>query len=141
MKRFLSIVLFLLLVLATYGQEEIRVVDSLESAMAQQEGRERVKTMMELSKAFFDFSFDDCVDWGEKAIEEAQRMGYTDLEADATYALGLHYGYHVDLDLAQDCFKKAFDLHESVGNDAKAFEDLGTKPILNRCWAISIRLS
>lgn len=124
MKQFLSIVYFLLLVLATYGQEEIRVVDSLESAMAQQEGRERVKTMMELSKAFFDFSFDDCVDWGEKAIEEAQRMGYTDLEADATYALGLHYGYHVDLDLAQDCFKKAFDLHKSVGNDAKAFEDL-----------------
>ena len=58
MKRFLSIVSFLLLVLATYGQEEMRVVDSLESAIAQQEGRERVKTMMELSKAFFDFSFE-----------------------------------------------------------------------------------
>lgn len=124
MKRLFNILILLFLTSFCFAQEETRAVDSLLSVMAKQEGREKVETMMELSKAFFDFSFDDCFDWGEKAIEEAQRMGYTDLEADATYALGLHYGYHVDLDLAQDCFKKAFDLHKKVGNDAKAFEDL-----------------
>ena len=124
MKRFLSIVLFLLLVLATYGQEEMRVVDSLESAMAQQEGRERVKTMMELSKAFFDFSFDDCVDWGEKAIEEARRLGLTDLEGDATSFLGEFYGEHADNDLAQNYLRKARIIHLSVGKEKEAINDL-----------------
>ena len=124
MKRWFAILTFLVLALAASAQEEMRVVDSLECVMARQEGREKVETMVKLSKAFFDFSFDDCIDWGEKAIKEARTQGFTDLEADATYALGLHYGYHVDLDLAQDCFKKAFDLHQSVGEDAKAFEDL-----------------
>ena len=99
-------------------------MDSLENAMSQQQGREKVETMIKLSKAFFDFSFDDCVDWGEKAILEAKALDFKDLEADATNALGLHYGYHIDLDLAQDCFKKAFVLHKAVGNDARAFEDL-----------------
>lgn len=124
MKRWLAILSFLVLTLAAFAQEEMRVVDSLENVMAQQEGREKVETMIELSKAFFEFSFDDCIDWGERAIEEARALGFVDLEADATYALGEHYGYHLDLDLAQECFRKAYDLHKSVGNDAKAFEDL-----------------
>ena len=124
MKRWLAILSFLVLVMTASAQEEMRVVDSLESVMAQQEGREKVETMIKLSKAFFDFSFDDCVDWGEKAITEAHTRDLTDLEADATYALGVHYGYHLDLDLAQDCFKKAFELHKAVNNDERAFEDL-----------------
>lgn len=124
MKKLVNILVLVCLSLPIFGQNETRTIDSLESIMAKQEGRERVKTMMELSKAFFDFSFDDCIDWGEKAIEEARSGRWTDLEANATYTLGLHYGYHADLDLAQVCFKKAFDLHKVVGDDARAFEDL-----------------
>ena len=124
MKRLLLIVVFAVFSTWTFAQEETRVVDSLRSVLTAQEGREKVETMIKLSKAFFEFSFDDCVDWGEKAIEEAQVRGFADLEADATYALGLHYGYHLDLDLAQDCFKKAYNLHKAAGNDARAFEDL-----------------
>lgn len=124
MKRLVLIVVFAVFSTWAFAKEETRVVDSLRSVLATQEGREKVETMIKLSKAFFDFSFDDCVDWGERAIKEAQRLGFDDLEADATYALGLHYGYHLDLDLAQDCFKKAFELHKVIGNDARAFEDL-----------------
>lgn len=124
MKRLANILVFLCLFLVAVAQEEMKAIDSLQSVMQNQSGRERVETMIQLSEAFFDFSFDDCIDWGEKAISEAQVQGFADLEADATYALGLHYGYHVDLDLAQECFKKAFDLHKNVGDDARAFEDL-----------------
>ena len=68
MKRLLLIVAFSLLSSWAVAQEGVQVVDSLESVMAKQEGREKVLTMIELSKAFFDFSFDDCVDWSEKAL-------------------------------------------------------------------------
>ena len=124
MKRFLSILSLLMFAMVSFGQEEMRVVDSLESAMVQQEGRERVKTMMELSKAFFDFSFDDCVDWGEKAIEEARRLGLTDLEGDATSSLGEFYGEHADNDLAQNYLRKARIIHFSVGKEKEAINDL-----------------
>ena len=124
MKRLLNILVFLGFYLAASAQEELRVVDSLESVLAQQEGRERVETMMELSKAFFDFSFDECIDWGEKAIEEARSLGFTDLEGDATFSLGEFYGDHADKDLAQEYLRKARSIHLLVGKDKEAINDL-----------------
>ena len=123
MSRRIVIIVFFFLTL-TVSAQEMRVVDSLLDALSAQEGREKVKTMMELSKVFSDYSFDECVDWGEKAIMEAKAQGYTDLEADANYALGEHYGYHIDLDLSYAYLKTAFDLHESIRDEEKAFEDI-----------------
>lgn len=127
MRRLLAIWSILMFALAVSAQEEMRVVDSLENVMAQQEGREKVETMIKLSKAFFDFSFDDCIDWGEKAIEEARALGFADLEADATFALGMHYGNHLDLDLEQEYHGKAFDMHKAVNDDSQALDDLWYK--------------
>lgn len=124
MKRLLNILVFCCLSLASFAQEEMRVVDSLLSVLPSQEGREKVLTMIELTWEFYEVSYDDCLDWGEKAIKEAQTLGLADLEADATYAMAMQYGYHADLDLAQEYLKKAFDLHRSVENESRAFEDL-----------------
>ena len=124
MKRLINILVFMCLSLVVVGQEETRVVDSLRSVVKNQKGREKVKTMMELSDAFSEFSFDDCLVWGEKAIIEAKSQGYADLEADANYALGEHYGYHMDLDLSYDYLKAAYNMHLAMGNDTKAFEDI-----------------
>ena len=57
MKRIYNILILIFLSSFSFAQEETRIIDSLESVMAKQEGREKVETMMELSKAFFDFSF------------------------------------------------------------------------------------
>ena len=89
------------------AQEEVRVIDSLENVMERQEGREKVETMMELSKAFFDFSFDDCIDWSEKAIEEAVRLQDEELIAKAYWKIGLRYLNHYEFDLAHDQFVTA----------------------------------
>lgn len=124
MKRLINILILLFLTTFTFAQAETRVIDSLESVMAKQEGREKVETMMELSKAFSDYSFDDCIDWGEKAIKESKSKGYTDLEADANYVLGSQYGNHADIDLSYDYLKKAYDMHTSIGDETKAFEDI-----------------
>lgn len=123
MKRFLSILSFLLLVLATYGQEEMRVVDSLENVMAQQEGREKVETMIELSKAFFEFSFDDCIDWGEKAIEEATRFHDEELLAKAYWKIGMRYLNHYEFDLTLENYNKALELIKDK-DDSELLEDV-----------------
>ena len=124
MKRLFNILVFLSLASLVLGQDETRAIDSLESVMAKQEGREKVLTMIELSKAFFDFSFDDCVDWNEKAIHLSQEIGDVELEADAYFSLGINYGYHSDLDLAHIYLKKSLDLYQRLGNENKSFESL-----------------
>ena len=124
MKRIFHIVIFLFFSSFVFAQDEIRVIDSLEGAMANQEGREKVLTMIELSKAFFDFSFDDCVDWSEKAIKEAKELGFIDLEADAICNLGMFYGDHADNDLAQEHLRKAYSIHSLIGKEKEASNDL-----------------
>jgi tetratricopeptide (TPR) repeat protein len=124
MKRLFNILVFCCLSLTAFSQEETRVVDSLLRVLDHQEGRDKVLTMIELTWEFYDISYDDCIDWGEKAINEAQNQCFKDLEADAMYALGMQYGYHGDLDLSQEKLREAFRLHEIVGNEARAFEDL-----------------
>jgi len=124
MKRLLGILVFCCLIIPTFAQEETRIVDSLLSVLDHQEGRDKVLTMIELTWEFYDVSYDDCLNWGEKAVKEAQRQGFADLEADATYALGMQYCYHGDLDLAKEKLKDAFKMHEAIGNEARAFEDL-----------------
>ncbi len=124
MKRLFNILVFLSLASLVLGQDETRAIDSLESVMAKQEGREKVLTMIELSKAFFDFSFDDCIDWSEKAIQLSHEIGDMELEADAHFSLGINYGYHADLDLAHIYLKKSLDLYQRLGNENKSFESL-----------------
>ena len=124
MKRVFNILILSFLTTFIFAQDETRVIDSLESVMAKQEGREKVLTMIELSKVFFDFSFDDCVDWSEKAIQLSQKTGDVELEADAYFSLGINYGYHSDLDLAQIYLKKSLELYQQSGSEAKAFESL-----------------
>ena len=107
MKRLINILVFCCLCLASFAQEEMRIVDSLLAVLPTQEGSEKVETMLELSIAFFDFSFDDCIDWGEKAIQLSHEIGDVELEGDTHYSLGINYGYHSDLDLAQIYLKNS----------------------------------
>jgi len=124
MKRLINILIFFCLTSTIFAQEETRVVDSLQEVLATQEGREKVLTMMELEWEFYDFSFDDCVSWGEKAIEEAKDLKESDLEAKANYVLGIQYAHHADLDLAKSYLKSSYSIYIALPDTANAFESL-----------------
>ncbi len=122
MKKLVNILVLVCLSLPVFAQNETRTIDSLENVMAKQEGEEKVKTMLQLVEAFYDVSFDDCVSWGEKAILLSQELGSKELEAEAVFELGMQYGYHNDLDLAQYYLKQSYTLYEQAGDNAKAFD-------------------
>ena len=124
MKRLLLIVFLAVCSIWAFAQEDTHIVDSLEQVLTTQQGTERIKTMIQMVWAFYDVSFDDGIDWGEKAKQLARESGDIELEAQATYAMGVQYGYHNDLDLAQDYLKEAYDLFEQVGDETKAFDAL-----------------
>ena len=124
MKRLLLILTFFVFPTWAFAQDDTRIVDSLENVLSTQQGAERIKTMIQMVWAFYDVSFDDGIEWGEKALQQSQELGMTELEAEATYALGVQYGYHNDLDLAQDYLKESFRLYKQVDNEIKAFDAL-----------------
>ncbi len=124
MKRLTGILVFFCLMATAFAQEETRIVDSLRAVLPTQEGRDKVLTMIELTWEFYDISYDDCLDWGEKAIKEAQKLGLKDLEAKANYVLGIQYAYHGDLDLAKEYLNQAYSQFTSLGDTKNAFESL-----------------
>ncbi len=123
MKRVINILILSFLTTFIFAQDETRVIDSLESVMAKQEGREKVETMMELSKAFFDYSFDECIDWGEKAIQEASQFHDEVLLAKAFWKIGMRYLNHYELDLALENYNKALELLKNK-DDSELLEDV-----------------
>ena len=108
--RIIHIIIGLLFASTAFAQGEMKVIDSLKNAAASQKGYEKVKTMLELSKAFYDVSFDDCVSVGEAAIAESKKLKDKSTEAEAYYKLGVRYMYHYDLDLSRTQLMKALQL-------------------------------
>ena len=123
MKRVFNILILSFLTTFIFAQDETRVIDSLESVMAKQEGREKVETMMELSKAFFDYSFDECIVWGEKAIQEATLFHDEVLLARTYWKIGMRYLNHYELDLALENYNKALELLKNK-EDSELLEDV-----------------
>lgn len=124
MKRWFNILVFIGLSISAFAQIDTHVVDSLQEVLVTQEGREKVKTMLELTWEFYDISFDDCIDWGEKAVKEAYTSGLSDLEAKANYVLGIQYAHHADLDLAKDYLRQSYALNKALADTANMFEAL-----------------
>ena len=124
MKRTLAIALCLLTSLVGFAQVGSPVIDSLQDVLKGQEVRDKVLTMIELEWEFYDISFDDCIDWGEKAIDEAHKSGLADLEAKANYVLGIQYAHHADLDLAKVYLNRSYAQNIALADSANAFEAL-----------------
>ena len=125
MKRLINILVFLCLSISMMAQEEIRVVDSLKECLAYQEGPAKVETMAELSRVLFDISFDDCISYGEAAVEEAKKTMDDEWIAWALKKLGLRYWDHYDLDLAHDLFEQAVSLMKKHKNgDGELYLDI-----------------
>lgn len=128
----IGLAVLLLLSLVGFAQEETRVVDSLLNVLPSQQGREKVKTMIELTWEFYDVSYDDCIDWGEKAIKEAQNQGLADLEAKANYALGMQFGFNADLDLANEYLDKAYSQYLALNDEASVIKVLWKQAFLEQ---------
>ena len=113
MKRLFNILIFIAIASFCAAQsDEMRVIDSMQSVMAKQEGVSRVETMTELARAMFNVSYDDCIAMGETAIAGAEKLGDEDLLSWTHWKLGISFMDHYDFDLAREQFVKALELLE-----------------------------
>ena len=116
MRRLLHILLLAFLSVAGFAQTETQRIDSLQEVIGLQQGKEKVLTMIELSKAFYDVSFDDCIATGEAAISEAKLLNDNGLLVQAYWKLGVRYMYHSDFDLAHEYLSKAKQMSGTDGD-------------------------
>ena len=77
MKRLLLILSFFVFPTWAFAQDDTRIVDSLENVLSTQQGDEKIKTMIQMVWAFYDVSFDDGIEWGEKALQQSHELGMT----------------------------------------------------------------
>ena len=100
----------MLVTVTAYSQGEAYSIDSIKAVLKSQEGPEKIVSLAELSRAYFDISYDDCITCGEAAVEEAMKMSDGEWIAWALYKLGARYKDHYDFDLAHDCFDRAITI-------------------------------
>lgn len=107
MKRLLIIAFFAVCSTWCLAQEDMCVIDSIQTVLKTQEGPDRVSSLAELSRAYYALSYEECISYGEAAVNEAKKLSDSGWEAWAMYKLGLRYEDYYDLDLSHDCFEQA----------------------------------
>lgn len=112
--RNLYVVILVMLSFWAKAQTDFHAIDSLEDAAKRQEGEEKIRTLLSLSKEMRTLSFDDGVAVLEEAKEEAQRIGNKSLISRTNLDLAEAYIDNYDFDLAEPCLRRTL---ASCGSD------------------------
>lgn len=109
------LILALAFACAGYAQTDGRI-DSLQQAASGQSSIEKAETLIQLSEAFRDLSFDESLQCAQEAASIARTEGDPLVEAEALNCEGEAFLANYDLDLAKDCFESAFNIYKSLGD-------------------------
>lgn len=119
MNRRLLFILTFFLPLFVTAQDDLNRIDSLIQILDQQEGREKIETMLALSEAYDLVSFDKSIETGQKAIAEAEQLNLLHLKAKVLKSLGISSINNNDYELAEDYIRQALDIFRIVGDSVE----------------------
>ena len=111
-------VLMLLLTLSVFSlySENAPKFDSLETQISEASGSEKVELLINLSEAYRNVMFDNCIINGQKAVILAQKLNNLDLEGKALKSMGVSCYVTSDYKTALDFFLKAYDVFKKSNN-------------------------
>jgi Tetratricopeptide repeat. len=107
-----------------FSSERFSTVDSLNEVISAQSGRDKIMSMIALTKSFSDISLDESIEAGEAAIKEANAFGFKDLEAKAYDALGRILVDAYELDLAHDYLEHSLELYRQIDDSTHVLDVL-----------------
>ncbi len=81
-------------------------IDSLQTILPKKEGVEKVHTLISLSETYRSVVFNDCLKYGQKALQLANKLGQPDLEALALKSMGNSCYFSGELDLAKSFYRR-----------------------------------
>lgn len=73
-----------------------------------------VDSLISLATSYSEYSYEECLEFGELALQLAAGLDYSDGEADAIFSIGLTYDYMQDYYLAVTYYEQALELYEEL---------------------------
>ncbi len=123
------IILFTVPVKPIWADRNIERIDSLHRLLEKRSGSERVETLLQISEAYRNISFDKTLEAGMDAIKEADRLGMAAEKARMYRSLGISAYFIGDYELAIQYFQSGFDAYEQAGDKsgmAACVHNMGT---------------
>jgi len=96
--------------------ENISTIDSLENLESKASGIEKADLLIQLSEAYRNIKFDNCIIYGQKAVVLSKSLKNDDLQGRALKSLGVSCYISSEYEAALDYFEKANKVFERSGN-------------------------
>jgi two-component system, NarL family, sensor kinase len=105
-------------------------IDSLLNVLPKQEGKDKVKTLIELCVEFHFNNADSARMFGLEALESARKLNSIELEVDALHNLGVAHEAQGNYAEALKLEMKALDIRKKIGNELKMANTLNNIGII-----------
>jgi two-component system, NarL family, sensor kinase len=105
-------------------------IDSLLNVLPKQEGKDRVKTLIELCVEFHFNNADSARMFGLEALESARKLNSIELEVDALHNLGVAHEAQGNYAEALKLEMKALDIRKKIGDELKMANTLNNIGII-----------
>ncbi|HET7000494.1 MAG TPA: adenylate/guanylate cyclase domain-containing protein [Puia sp.] len=130
MKMKKSFIFLFLILLSFCGISQVHTADSLKKILlTAKEDTIKVRTLLQLSSYFLDSSPEQARNYGEQALELAQRFDYAPGCALALKNIGIAYYYQGNTASALEYYNRSLHVYDSIGDlesKARMLNNLGT---------------
>ena len=114
MKRISLLIGFALFIPAFLSAETNSQINDIQKKLKKSEGEQRIKLLIELSKAYSTISYFQCTKYGEQSIREAENLGNNSLAGLASKDLGVSSYYTCNYKDALKYFKRGLKFYRKA---------------------------
>lgn len=118
MRKSLSTIIILVIAVGNALSLQTNKIDSLEAQLLVTTSNEKVVTLINLSEAYRNILYNDCIKYGTQTVELADKLNDKSLKALALKSLGISSYYSGDMDISLWYYSQSLELYEEV-NDKK----------------------
>ena len=135
MPKLISIILFLLL--QTFGlvASPMQEIDSLQAQLLVTQDVEKAQTLLTLSEAYRNIMFNDCIDYGNQALQLADGLHNYNLKALILKSLGISSYYSGNMDIALDYFLQSYEVYKQIDDSKGQANCLNNIGLVYEKWA------
>lgn len=132
----ISIVLFLVFSLPIYvSSMPMREIDSLHAQLLVTEEEEKIITLINLSEAYRNIVFNECIKYGSQALSLAEETNNIALKALTLKSLGISSYYSGNMDIALKYYSQSLYAYNEIGDKKGQASCLNNIGLIYEEWA------
>ncbi|MFK5854981.1 MAG: tetratricopeptide repeat protein [Bacteroidota bacterium] len=120
---------------ASMGASPMHELDSLQAQLLVVHDEEKAQTLLTLSEAYRNIMFNDCIDYGTKALNLAEELNNNSLKALILKSLGISSYFSGNMDIALTYFKQSLTVYEQIHDKKGQANCLNNIGLIYEKWA------